>query len=60
MLLEVNEVSSIYRKIIIFKISEPLRIVILFFSSVSDERSHQKLEKVGPFECDELEVCLIL
>ena len=26
-----------------------------FFSRASDERSYQKLEKVGPFECDELE-----
>ena len=25
------------------------------FSRASDERSYQKLEKVGPFECDELE-----
>ena len=25
----------------------------LFFAS--DERSYQKLEKIGPFECDELE-----
>ena len=26
-----------------------------FFSRASDERSCQKLEKVGPFECDDLE-----
>ena len=28
---------------------------LLLFSSASDERSYQKLEKVGPFECEELE-----
>ena len=27
----------------------------LFFSRASDERSYQNLEKVGPFECDDLE-----
>ena len=30
-------------------------LFFLFFSRASDERSYQKLEKVGPFECDELE-----
>ena len=30
-------------------------LFVFFFSRASDERSYQKLEKVGPFECDELE-----
>ena len=32
-----------------------LKKYLFLFSRVSDERSYQKLEKVGPFECDELE-----
>ena len=30
-------------------------LVKICFSRASDERSDKKLEKVGPFECDELE-----